>query len=102
MEVINPNGVKVYNLSAGKTFPKVGRFFTELLSSSFPLLNEENWRRTMVTQSVYQFHAVEYRTRIELIQDFEFNQSCQKVKVSHDGNYIMTSGRFLSSSFITA
>lgn len=37
---------------------------------------------------------VDYRRRIELIQDFEFNQSCQKIKVSQDGNYIMTSGMF--------
>lgn len=26
---------------------------------------------------------------------FEFNQSCQKIKVSKDGNYIMTSGESL-------
>ena len=100
MEVINPNGVKVYNLSAGKTFPKVSLSFAKLLPSSFPLLNEGNWRKMMVYKYIYQFHGIEYRTRIELIQDFEFNQSCQKVKVSHDGNYIMTSGRFSPSLFV--
>ena len=49
----------------------------------------------MVIDSIHSSHSSDYRTRIELIQDFEFNQSCQKVKISKDGNYIMTSGRWL-------
>ena len=100
MEVINPNGVKVYNLSAGKTFPKVVRSFFQSLPSSFLLLNEGNWRRMMVGLCARSPYKLEYRTRIELIQDFEFNQSCQKVKVSQDGNYIMTSGRFVGFLYV--
>ena len=34
MEVINPNGVKVYNLSTGKSFPKVGKSSPNSRSSS--------------------------------------------------------------------
>lgn len=46
----------------------------------------------MVRKEVLSINDIDYRRRIELIQDFEFNQSCQKIKVSEDGNYIMTSG----------
>ena len=28
-----------------------------------------------------------------MIQDFEFNQSCQRIKISQDGNYIVASGK---------
>lgn len=35
---------------------------------------------------------LDYRTRIELIQDFEFNQSAQKIKMSGDGQFIVATG----------
>ena len=52
MEVINPNGVKVYNLSAGKSFPKVRHLIANSRCSSFLRLNEENWRRMTVLRKV--------------------------------------------------
>lgn len=51
MEVINPNGVKVYNLSAGKSFPKVRHLNANSRCSSFLRLNEENWRKTTVLRA---------------------------------------------------
>ena len=52
MEVINPNGVKVYDLSAGKSFPKVGRLIANSRCSFFLRHNEENWRRMTVLRKV--------------------------------------------------
>ena len=52
MEVINPNGVKVYDLSAGKSFPKVGRLIANSRCSFFLRLNEEIWRRMTVLRKV--------------------------------------------------
>ncbi|CAH6722725.1 ribosome biogenesis protein Enp2p [[Candida] jaroonii] len=35
---------------------------------------------------------IEYQTRIELIQDFEFSESSNKIKVTPDGSYAMATG----------
>ena len=48
MEVINPNGVKVYNLSTGKSFPKVPLPVPSFTPSSYPQRRSESWRRTKV------------------------------------------------------
>ncbi|KAK9491510.1 WD40-repeat-containing domain protein [Lipomyces doorenjongii] len=36
----------------------------------------------------------EYASRIELIQDFEFSEASNKIKVSADGNYAMATGTY--------
>ena len=35
---------------------------------------------------------VEFRNRIELIQDFEFPEASNRIKVSTDGNYAVATG----------
>ena len=35
---------------------------------------------------------VEFRNRIELIQDFEFPEASNRIKVSADGNYAVATG----------
>lgn len=37
---------------------------------------------------------LEYQTRIELIQDFEFSEASNKIKVTPDGNYAMATGTY--------
>ena len=37
---------------------------------------------------------IEYQTRIELIQDFEFSESSNRIKVSPDGKYAMATGTY--------
>ncbi|EGV61990.1 Small ribosomal subunit biogenesis [Yamadazyma tenuis] len=39
-------------------------------------------------------HDSEYQSRIELIQDFEFSESSNKIKVSPDGQYAMATGTY--------
>ncbi|KAJ8097935.1 WD40-repeat-containing domain protein [Lipomyces tetrasporus] len=39
-------------------------------------------------------HDPEYASRIELIQDFEFSEASNKIKVSADGNYAMATGTY--------
>lgn len=39
-------------------------------------------------------HDVEYQNRIELIQDFEFSEASNKIKVSPDGQYAMATGTY--------
>jgi ribosome biogenesis protein ENP2 len=36
----------------------------------------------------------EFANRIELLQDFEFEESSSCVRVSEDGNWVMSTGRF--------
>ncbi|XP_057667516.1 nucleolar protein 10 [Diorhabda carinulata] len=71
MQVSDPNNVKIYNLSAGKSLP-------EWLS--------ERKRRALLKKNV------DIRRRIELIQDFDMPGLSSTVKVSKDGQYILATG----------
>ncbi|KAK6639948.1 hypothetical protein RUM43_008225 [Polyplax serrata] len=71
MEVFDPNNVKIYNLSAGKSLP-------EWLS--------DRKRRAL------QKKDVDIRRRIELIQDFNMPGVSTNVKVSPDGQFILATG----------
>lgn len=37
---------------------------------------------------------IDYQNRVELIQDFEFSESSNKIKVSRDGQYAMATGTY--------
>lgn len=37
---------------------------------------------------------LEYQNRVELIQDFEFSEASNKIKVTPDGNYVMATGTY--------
>ncbi|KAK4880078.1 hypothetical protein RN001_008224 [Aquatica leii] len=71
MQVSDPNNVKIYNLSAGKSLP-------EWLS--------ERKRRAALKKDI------DLRRRIELIQDFEMPAVSNTVRVSQDGQYILATG----------
>ncbi|EDO37775.1 predicted protein [Nematostella vectensis] len=71
MQVSQPNNVKIYNLSAGKSLP-------EWLS--------ERKRRTL------QKNDIDIRRRIELIQDFEMPTASTNIQVSADNQYVMATG----------
>lgn len=71
MQVYNPNNVKIYNLSAGKTLP-------EWLS--------DRRKRTL------QKHDVELRRRISLMQDFEMPLVSNCIEVTRDGQYVFATG----------
>lgn len=71
MQVSEPNDVKIYNLSAGKSLP-------EWLS--------ERKRRSLLKKNV------DIKRRIELIQDFDMPGLSTTIRVSRDGNYILASG----------
>lgn len=63
-KVTEINGVKTYNMSAGKTY---AQFFEEYKKNSKSLRYDE-----------------EYRRRIELIQDFQFPIATNQVEISRD------------------
>ncbi|XP_063918369.1 nucleolar protein 10 [Zophobas morio] len=71
MQVSDPNNIKIYNLSAGKSLP-------EWLS--------ERKRRALLKKDV------DLRRRIELIQDFDMPGLSTTVKVSRDGQYVFATG----------
>ncbi|KRT79133.1 hypothetical protein AMK59_6416, partial [Oryctes borbonicus] len=71
MQVSDPNNVKIYNLSVGKSLP-------DWLS--------ERKRRALLKKDV------DIRRRIELIQDFDMPGLSTSVKMSRDGQYIMATG----------
>mmetsp|Transcript_85534 Transcript_85534/g.133652 ORF Transcript_85534/g.133652 Transcript_85534/m.133652 type:complete len:544 (+) Transcript_85534:52-1683(+) len=72
MQVTEYNDVKVYNLSAGKSLPQ---FLEEAKKNQKSLRTNEDFRR-----------------RLDLIQDFEFNIASSRVRVSPDGEYIAATG----------
>lgn len=66
------NGIKIYNLSAGKTLPQ--------------FLEESNKRKKSLK------YDQDFRRRIELIQDFDFPVACGQVQMSPDQQYIIATG----------
>jgi ribosome biogenesis protein ENP2 len=72
MQVANFNGCKVYNLTSTKTTPI---FLTEAK------------KRTLSKD-------VEYRRRLELIQDFEMTTASQCLKMTPDGEHIILTGGY--------
>ncbi len=72
INVLNSNGVKIYDLSLGKSLPQ---------------FIEEAKRKKLKLKKLK-----EYRNRVELIQDFEFPTVCNRVQVSPDGKYIVAAG----------
>jgi len=42
----------------------------------------------------------EYANRVELLQDFEFEEASQCVRVSEDGEWVMSTGLFCSCAFV--
>lgn len=71
MQVSDPNNVKIYNLSAGKSLP--------------------DWLTDRKKRAL-QKKSVDIRKRIELLQDFEMPAVSTTVKVSPDGEYILATG----------
>jgi ribosome biogenesis protein ENP2 len=76
MKVSTLNGVKIYDLSAGKSLPEY--------------INEAKKKKIKLK------HLDEYRNRIDLIQDLDFKISSQRIRVSPDQNYIVASGVYPS------
>lgn len=72
MQVTEFNDVKVYNLSAGKSLPQ--------------FLEEAQKRKQSLR------YNSEFRRRLDLIQDFEFNIASTRVRVSPDGEFIAATG----------
>ncbi len=66
------NGVKIYNLSAGKTLPQ---FLEEAYKKHTSLRYNEDFRR-----------------RIELIQDFDFPTASLSIKMSPNQEFIIGTG----------
>ncbi|RHY20748.1 hypothetical protein DYB32_009965 [Aphanomyces invadans] len=66
------NGVKIYNLSAGKTLPQ--------------------WLAQKTRKALSRDE--DYRRRLELLQDFHFPVSSQRVTMSPDGHYVIASGTY--------
>ena len=73
MQVSNPNNIKIYNLSQGKSLPEfIG----------------EKKRRSLLKKDV------ELQRRIELIQDFEMPTVSNTIKMSNDEQYIFATGTY--------
>lgn len=64
MKVSTLNGVKIYDLSSGKSLPEY--------------MQEAKKRKIKLK------HLDEYRNRIDLIQDMDFKISCTRLRVSAD------------------
>jgi len=72
MQVTEYNDIKVYNLSAGKSLPQ--------------WLEEAHKKKQSLRQNE------DFKKRIDLIQDFEFNVASSRVRVTPDGQHILATG----------
>eukprot|EP01022_Parablepharisma_sp_SALTPOND_P018334 TRINITY_DN298_c0_g3_i1.p2 TRINITY_DN298_c0_g3~~TRINITY_DN298_c0_g3_i1.p2 ORF type:complete len:801 (+),score=61.36 TRINITY_DN298_c0_g3_i1:122-2524(+) len=72
INVLNSNGVKIYDLSLGKSLPQ--------------FIEEAKKKKLKLKQ------LKEFRNRVELIQDFDFPTVSNRVQVSPDGKYIVAAG----------
>ena len=70
LKVSAPNGVKVYNVAGGKSLP--------------------DWLSQRKKESLRKDET--FRRRVELVQELEFPTSSSRVKVSHDGNFLVVTG----------
>lgn len=72
MKLSNPDAVSVYTVSggAGKNLP--------------------DWLARRRKRSLKEDE--EYQNRVELLQDFHFESASQRVRVSDDGNWVMSTG----------
>merc|ERR1712185_716889 len=68
--VVQPHGSKVYNLTSGATLP--------------------TWISDRRKRELSK--DLDFRRRIELVQDLEFPTGCQRLEVSRDGQYIVAAG----------
>lgn len=73
MQVSNPNNIKIYNLTAGKSLP-------EWLS--------DQRKRSLQKQDI------DIRRRIELLQDFEMPTVSNCIRITSDGQYILATGLY--------
>ena len=72
MKVSELNGVKIYDLSSGKSVPQY--------------VEEAKQRKIKLK------HMEEYTNRIDLIQDLDYNTSSQRLRITDDNRYIITTG----------
>ena len=72
MRVSTLNGVKIYDLSSGKSLPE--------------------YMEDAKKQKIKLKHLADYRNRIDLIQDLDFKVASQRIRVSPDQNFIIASG----------
>lgn len=91
MQVSEPNNVKIYNLSVGKSLPEVScncqmKFYNPIIVS-YQWLSERK-RRALLKKDV------DLSRRIELIQDFDMPGISTTVKMSRDGQYIFATGTY--------
>lgn len=91
MKLASSSGVKVYNLSEGKSLPD---WISEKKKRA---LRKDSGKLSLLWESFsIELPALEFQRRIELIQDFEFRAASQKIKMSDDGQYILATGWFRS------
>ena len=81
MRISNHSAVPVYTISGSNT----ARPLPEWLARK---------RRRSLKQDP------EYANRIELLQDFEFEEASQCIRVSEDGQWLMSTGMAISSVFV--
>ena len=72
VQVTEINGMKIYNLTGGKTL--------------YELMKESNFSVKKLKKND------EYLNHIEILQDSTFPVSCECLRISQDGNYLMASG----------
>lgn len=72
LTVTHSNNLKIYNLSSGKTIQE----FLKKYKQNLKTLKKD----------------VDWETRVDFIQNFEFSNASTKVEISRDGDYIVAAG----------
>lgn len=78
MQVSNPNNVKIYSITSAS-------------KSAIPDWMAQRNKKTLKHDTGTCFNPA-WRTRIELVQDFEFPEASVKLKQTPDGRFLMATG----------
>lgn len=124
LQVQNANNVKIYTVSGSKGSRSIpdwlARRNKKALKNDLGTLNHACYRSTQVNRQCnsglsFQSSSIqlireanflehfflfllvlEWRHRIELIQDFEFPEASLKIRTTRDGKYVMATGKCMS------
>jgi ribosome biogenesis protein ENP2 len=89
MKVASANNIKVYTVSgeAVRTLPEW------LVRQKKRSLRDDPGYSSCLNLNIERI--LDFRSRVELIQDFEFPEASNRIKISKDGNYAVATGIYL-------
>lgn len=92
LPVTTANNVKVYTVSGGLG----SRSIPDWLARQKKKALKKDFGKFLLGKhfSNVNQNSIDYRTRVELIQDFEFPEASNRIKTTRDGKYVVATGTY--------